>query len=422
VGRVGVRQSRHEGEKDRRRQREPDADPQKAGVEREIERTDGEARRIPGQHRHHRLRDRDAEHGAGAAEHEALGEQRAPQRGRARAQRGAHRQLRFPPHGPRQNQVRHVRAGDDEHQSRCGEQDEQHGPRLCRDLIAQPDGVNPEIVLDRIGFGVFLHDSAVDGAKFGSRRLHVGAWRQTAEQLSHPMLSSRHHRGRQVMRARDDVRDELGLGWIRYRRLQHADDDGRARGEPDGLADDRRIAVQAGHPEAVREHGRAVGARSVVMRVQEASQDRTQSHHLEVRAVDHARADLARLAEADHREGDGRELSQRRHRLQPAAQVDDLWHGERGVLGANPGRALADVDQTALVAVDQRPQQHASHDAEDGGVGADSQGQGEDYGRRQPLGAGQRAERELEIVEQVHVCSIQRPRGECVRTPHCASV
>ena len=40
-----------------------------------------------------------------------------------------------------------------------------------------------------------------------------------------------------------------------------------------------------------------------------------------------------------------------------------------------PGRALTDVDQPLLVAVDQRPQQHAADDAEDRGVGADAQRQ-----------------------------------------------
>ena len=47
------------------------------------------------QHRDHRLRDRDAEHRAAAAEEQALGEQRPPQRAAARAERGAHRQLRL---------------------------------------------------------------------------------------------------------------------------------------------------------------------------------------------------------------------------------------------------------------------------------------------------------------------------------------
>ena len=70
-----------------------------------------------------------------------------------------------------------------------------------------------------------------------------------------------------------------------------------------------------------------------------------------------------------------------------ARKILDLRHGERGVLDADAGRALADVDQPVLVAIDQRPQQHAADQREDGGVGADAERQREHDGDRQPLGA-----------------------------------
>ena len=38
-------------------------------------------------------------------------------------------------------------------------------------------------------------------------------------QLRHPMGAARHHRGRQVVRARHDVRDDLGFGRIGHRSL-----------------------------------------------------------------------------------------------------------------------------------------------------------------------------------------------------------
>ena len=63
-----------------------------------------------------------------------------------------------------------------------------------------------------------------------------------------------------------------------------------------------------------------------------------------------------------------------------------------------PRRALADVDQPVFVAVDQRPQQHAAHQRENCGVGADAEGQREDHGNGQPFGACQRADREFHVV------------------------
>ena len=74
----------------------------------------------------------------GAAEQQALGQQRPPQRAGARAERRANRQLALAPDRARQDQVRDVRAGDDEDQRRCRQQHQQHGPRRRGDLVAQP--------------------------------------------------------------------------------------------------------------------------------------------------------------------------------------------------------------------------------------------------------------------------------------------
>ena len=85
-----------------------------------------------------------------------------------------------------------------------------------------------------------------------------------------------------------------------------------------------------------------------------------------------------------------------------ACEVPQLRDREVRVLDADAVRALADVDQPILVAVDERPQQHAPDDAEDGGVGADAERQREDDGEGEALGPGERAERELEVGDQVH--------------------
>ena len=131
--------------------------------------------------------------------------------------------------------------GDDEHEARGREQDEQHGARPRGDLIAQRHRVDAEIGLDRVRLRIRLADAAVRRAQLGARRLDVGAWREPAEQLRHPMLAAGDHRRRQVMRAGDDVGDELGFSRIRHRRFEHADDHRRARAEADRLAEHRRV-------------------------------------------------------------------------------------------------------------------------------------------------------------------------------------
>jgi hypothetical protein len=72
----------------------------------------------------------------------------------------------------------------------------------------------------------------------------------------------------------------------------------------------------------------------------------------------------------------------------PVAQVLQLRDGEGGVVGPDPIRALADVDQAVLVAVGERPQQHAAHEAEHRGIGADAERQRHDDGEGQPFGRG----------------------------------
>ena len=74
-----------------------------------------------------------------------------------------------------------------------------------------------------------------------------------------------------------------------------------------------------------------------------------------------------------------------------AAQILDFGDGEVGVVDAEAAGALADIDEAVLVAIDERAQEHAADQAEDGGVGADAEREREDYGDRQPFGSGQGA-------------------------------
>src|SRR5262249_4234745 len=89
-------------------------------------------------------------------------------------------------------------------------------------------------------------------------------------------------------------------------------------------------------------------------------------------------------------------------RLHASPQVLDLRHGECRVVVPDAERALADVDQPVLVAIDERPQQDAAHDAEDRRVGADAEREREHHGHGQPPGARERAERQPELVKKCH--------------------
>ena len=102
-----------------------------------------------------------------------------------------------------------VRAGDD-------------------DLIAQADRVDAEVRLRRIRLGMLLDDRAVHGAQLGARRFEVDARRQPAEELGHPVHAPVDHRRVEMVRAGHHVGDDLGFLRIGHRRLEDADDRGRA--------------------------------------------------------------------------------------------------------------------------------------------------------------------------------------------------
>ena len=186
------------------------------------------------------------------------------------------------------------------------------------------------------------------------------------------------------------VDDDLGLRWILHRRLQHADDGGRARIKPDALADHRRIALERILPEAIGQYASSRGIGAVIMLVEQPAQHRAQSHHLEIGSVDHAGAHLARFAQSHHGEADGRKLAEGADRFHAGLQVLNLGHREVRVFVTDSRRALPDIDQPVLAAVDQRPQQHTANQAEDGGVGANSQRQRHDDGEGEPLVPPQR--------------------------------
>src|SRR5256886_17062248 len=97
------------------------------------------------------------------------------------------------------------------------------------------------------------------------------------------------------------------------------------------------------------------------------------ANHVKIGAVNDAGANFPGLAEADHSETHGGELAEGAERFDACAQVLNFRHGEWDFPGADTRRALFNINEALLVAVDERPKQHAANQAEDGGVGADAE-------------------------------------------------
>ena len=68
-------------------------------------------------------------------------------------------------------------------------------------------------------------------------------------------------------------------------------------------------------------------------------------------------------------------------------EVLNFGDGKVDVLATDADSALPNVNEAIFIGIHQRAQEHAAHQAEDGGVGADSQCQRQHHSDRQPFGA-----------------------------------
>src|SRR6185437_11015773 len=158
--------------------------------------------------------------------------------------------------------------------------------------------------------------------------------------------------------------------------------------------------VQRRGPEFISEDDGTGGVRAIVGGAEQTSEHRAEAHHLEVVAIDNAGGDLARRAEADNGEVDLGEGAELRDGLQVLADVVDLRDGKGRVLLVNAGRALPDVEKAGFVAIGKRTEQYGAHDAEDGGVAADAEGECEGDGDPERANARERANSKLQVAKK----------------------
>src|SRR5262249_55940468 len=141
------------------------------------------------------------------------------------------------------------------------------------------------------------------------------------------------------------------------------------------------------------------GVWTVVARVEQAAENWAKAHGLEIRSASYSAPNGTRLAEAYKSEAGGGEVAEGVQRLDARAYVVDFRNRKRGVPAV---RGLPDINKTALVTVDQRPQQYAAQQGEHCGVRADSQREGQNYRHRQAFGATQGTRSQLQIADEVH--------------------
>ena len=121
-----------------------------------------------------------------------------------------------------------------------------------------------------IRIGMIFHHRGVHRAQLVASLIESGAGSKLAEEFGHAMDAAGDHRGGKMMRADDQVADNLGFRGIRHRGFKDADDRGGTiakAAEADGLANHIRILFVNGGPETIREHDDARGVGAAVLQV-----------------------------------------------------------------------------------------------------------------------------------------------------------
>jgi len=357
-----------------------------------------------------RRRQRQAQRASHARQEQALGHELPGQPAAAGADRRAHGQLALPRDTPRQQQVRHVRAADEQDAADASHQHEQRRTDL------RGDGVEEDL-------RAHLHRAALAEDRFGQRRPrhaargagslggglgHRRSWAQPSQRREDLDRLPRRVGGS----ARDAQRrpqPRLAGGEIELGR-RDADDGARPAVERERAADRGRLSAEALAPEAVRQHHDGLRAGSGVLGEQQPTRRGARADEREKRRRDRDARDARRLAAARLEKGAppvGRQPVERARRA-VAPGMEGEFAEQRPHRRVRAGVVLREAHQPVGVGIRQRAQQHAVGHREERRIGADAQRQRHERRDREPPLPRHRAQRLPDVsCEVVHV-----PPGE----------
>ncbi len=202
----GCRQGRRQPKRDARHECHRQAEGQHVHVDRQIRKTRDRRRPEP----HQRAHEREGETGTGNSaehpQHEALGQQLRDQLAPARAEGRPHGDLAAAGLSPREQQVRDVRTGDEQHERDGAEQGHERRANVANDPLVQRRGQERRVFL---GPGK-LHGQAIGDRLQRGRRLAGRHGVLQARQHLHPLRAAR--LGCEVARDEDERLPELRGG------------------------------------------------------------------------------------------------------------------------------------------------------------------------------------------------------------------
>ena len=335
---------------------------------------------------------------AGERQHHALGQQLADDAGPCGAQCEADGHLLLAPGEAGQEQVRHVGAGDEEHEADGAQQDQQGGADVSDDRAGERRDLDAVLrVRLRVGFGQARRDRVHFRLRLasGDAGLEPPHCTDAGMHLARP--------DEHVVPLLEEGVD-VGLAF----ELELGGNDSRhgeaAPVERERAPDYGGARTEAPAPQAATDEDHGCRTEPVVCGVEVTARHGVDSEDAEEVGRDHLAAEVLGLPSSGHV---GVLPAERGQALEAAAvllPVDEVRIGDRHAREVR--RRLAEPHQAVGIAVGQRLEENAVDDAEDGGVGADPERQRDHRDGREARVPGQHAQAVPNVLEQdPHVAS-----------------
>jgi hypothetical protein len=405
----------HEG----RRQREGEDD----GVEADLVQA-RQVRRLQGHEQpEEAVSEAEAEDAAEQAQRHALQQQLARDPSASGAERHAHGELLLPPLHAHQQEVRHVRAGDEQHEADRAHQHPEHVADVAHEVLLEGPQAGGDVrVLEQLLAVPGRGGEALEGdgkqprhvrVRLGDRRSRLETRDRLVAEVAEEDLGPVELEGE----------IELGLHVEEAERAGHHPDDLVSLAVDDEPPADRPgIAAQPRLPVRVAQDDGGWAPRLVVLGRERPAQERGHAEQREDAVRDAKDRHALRLGQSGHA---GRAVGPEPHVLErPALVTRGEVEGRTGaqVDDVDAGGDVPDPDQLLGVGVGERLEEHAVQDAEYRGVGADGDGHRCDGHRREQRGPREPADEVLRLGGEVHgsgyARGLIRVRKNCAVRPN----
>ncbi len=341
------------------------------------------------------------QHRAGEREDHALGQELRDDVPSPRSQRHPDADLFAPLREAREHEVRHVGAGDQQHGGDGAEQGGVGPPLVADQVLEQELGGQRRVRVDVRGVGLLV--ALLDDVHLGAHLFELDAGLETPEDVEEEaaVVDLLLIQERSLERPRGE---ELELGERERRHVggQDADDLVRPAIEGERLADRVALAAEVRLPEAVGEDDDGRSAGLVFVGHERPPHGRLDAEHREEVPRHHERLDLLGVAQAGDRVGVADRHREVAEHLLALAQDLVARPGEAGLVDALLGGRGVDLDEPLGLLVRQRLQEDRLDEAEDGGVGADAEGERGDRDGGEPGRLLQRADG---VAKRLHEAS-----------------